>query len=128
MTIGQAYFLVSLGAFSAGFVLFLYLRYARSNQFAKWHFPLWAPFAATIAISVLVILYTMIPKGTWDMGPAVAMIFILPFLAALVLVLVFRPSDDAFYKPAMIGTGLFYIVYIAGFLYFVVSPIGRLRL
>ena len=128
MTIGQAYFLGSLGIFGAAYAFFLYLRYARANQFSRWHFPLWAPFAATIALSVVVLLYTMIPKGTWDMGPAVAMIFIIPFVIALALVLFFRPTDDALHKPALIGTGLFYIGYIMGFLYFVVSPIGRLKL
>ncbi len=107
MTIGEAYLLGSLGLFGVACSFFVYLRYGRANQFVRWHVPLWGPLAATIALRVLALLYTMIPKGTWDMGPAAAMIFIVPFVIALALVFYFRPSDDALYKPALIGMGLF---------------------
>jgi len=128
VTVGQSYYLGTLAMFAVGYAVFLYLRYACANSFVKWHLLLWGPFAATLALSVLAMLYAMIPKGTWDMGPAAAILLIGPFLIALALTICFHPSYEAFCKPVAIIFGIFYAAYMLGFLYFVISPVGRLKI
>ncbi len=127
MLFGKAYVICSLVTFAVAFGVYLMLRYASDNAFARWYMPLWAPFCISMGLICATLLFSLPSKSQWDMGPAIAIIFIGPFLLAFAISLWFRPGEESMNRPALITTGIVILVYAIVTLFLIGSPFWTLR-